>query len=70
MGLARKHSIADDLICVPLGCSVPVVLLELKGGDPPRYVVVGEANMDVFIYGKAIETMEKGELDLQEFWVF
>lgn len=70
MGLAPKQSIVGDLICVPLGCSVPIVLRELKESDPPGYVVVGEVYVDGFMYGKAIEMMEKGELDLQEFVVY
>jgi hypothetical protein len=62
MGLAPKHSIFRDLICVPPGFSAPVVLRELRGNDPPGYVAVGEAYLDGFMYGKAIEIMEKGEL--------
>lgn len=67
MGLAPGKTTAGDLICVPLGCCVPIILRRAEGSDLPHYFVVGEAYVDGFMDGKAIDMMEKGELILQTF---
>jgi hypothetical protein len=52
-----------DIICVPLGCSTPVILRELKDG----YRFIGDAYVDGYMYGKAIDELESGARKLQTF---
>jgi hypothetical protein len=66
MGLAPEQAPDGDQICVPLGCSVPLIVRESELNSRV-YTVVGEAYVDGFMYGRAIELMQQGELDMDEF---
>jgi len=54
-----------DIVCLPLGCSHPIVLRPRED----HYIVLGEAYADGWMYGKAIDEMEEGKLMLQDFEV-
>lgn len=60
-GLGTGAARSGDIVCVPLGCSTPVILR--KVGDGYRYV--GDVYIDGYMYGKAIEEMERGVLNRQ-----
>ncbi|TVY82619.1 Heterokaryon incompatibility protein 6 OR allele [Lachnellula suecica] len=48
-GLAPEQAQKGDLVCILFGCTVPVILRELKPtGDVPLYQVMGEA----YVHGK------------------
>lgn len=70
IGLTPEQAREGDRICIPLGCSVPLVVREREGADGSSrdVVIVGEAYVDGFMYGRAIELVEEGELDLDE-WI-
>ncbi|KAE9381256.1 hypothetical protein N431DRAFT_505662 [Stipitochalara longipes BDJ] len=70
MGLSPALSAVGDLICIPPGCAIPIVLRKIEGTEPPGYTVVGAAYVDGFMYGKAMEMMEAGELKPQEYWIY
>ncbi|KAG4428066.1 hypothetical protein IFR05_016452, partial [Cadophora sp. M221] len=63
MGLATEGVQRGDIICVPLGCPHPMILQPVDG----HYIVVGEAFVDGYMYGKAMERLERGELKLETF---
>jgi hypothetical protein len=63
MGLAAKEVTEGDLICIPLGCCHPVILRKVED----HYINLGEAYVDGFMYGEAMEMVEKGELKVEEF---
>lgn len=63
MGLATEGAEADDIICVPLGCPHPMIFRKFQD----HYIVIGEAYVDGYMRGKAIEMLENGELELQTF---
>ncbi|KAH6990085.1 heterokaryon incompatibility protein-domain-containing protein [Ilyonectria destructans] len=51
----------DDEIYVPLGASLPIVLRR----DGTEYKYVGEAYVDGYMFGKAIDELERGEREVQ-----
>jgi len=55
--------VEGDLICIPLGCCHPVILRKVE----EHYVNLGEAYVDGYMYGEAMEMLERGELKLEEF---
>jgi hypothetical protein len=63
MGLASKAVVEGDLICIPLGCCHPVILRKVED----HYINLGEAYVDGYMYGEAMEMLERGELKLEEF---
>jgi len=52
-----------DIVCILLGCSVPVVLRPKDG----HYIFLGEACVPGYMYGKAIEELEDVNSTLQSF---
>ena len=47
---------SGDVVCVPLGCSTPVILRKINDG----YKYVGDIYVDGYMDGKAVEEMESG----------
>lgn len=54
IGLASGFVEPGDEVCVPFGCSTPVIL-RAEGGDARKYRFVSDAYVDEFMYGKALE---------------
>ncbi|KUJ12783.1 uncharacterized protein LY89DRAFT_193119 [Mollisia scopiformis] len=52
-----------DLICVLLGCSVPMTLRPVDD----HFEVVGDAYLDGVIFGEAIEALRRGVVGLRDF---
>lgn len=63
MGLAPIEAREGDIICVPLGCWHPLILRKVE----EHYINLGEAYVDGYMYGKAIDMWKVGELELQKF---
>ena len=63
MGLASEEVVKGDLICIPLGCCHPVILRKVED----HLINLGEAYVDGYMYGEAMEMLERGELKLEEF---
>ncbi|KAE9377436.1 HET-domain-containing protein [Stipitochalara longipes BDJ] len=63
MGLGSTEIMEGDLICIPLGCCHPLILRKVEN----HYVNLGEAYVDGYMYGEAMEMLERGELKLEEF---
>ena len=63
MGLATEGVEEGDIICVPLGCPHPMIFRKVED----HYIVIGEAYVDGYMRGKAIEMLENGELELETF---
>ncbi|KAG4415970.1 hypothetical protein IFR04_010920 [Cadophora malorum] len=63
MGLAPEGVEEGDIICVPLGCPHPMIFRKVED----HYIVIGEAYVDGYMRGKAIEMLENGELELETF---
>ncbi|KAH6669025.1 heterokaryon incompatibility protein-domain-containing protein [Halenospora varia] len=63
MGMAPESALEGDTICIPLGCPHPMILRHVDD----HYVVVGEAYVDGYMYGNAMELLEQGKLQLQDF---
>jgi hypothetical protein len=63
MGLASEEVVEGDLICIPLGCCHPVIIRKVED----HYINLGEAYVDGYMYGEAMEMLERGELKLEEF---
>lgn len=64
MGMAPPHVQECDLACVLLGAQVPFLLRRGNG----FYTLVGELYISKgYMYGRAIDEMEAGKLEVQEF---
>lgn len=63
MGMAPEQAMEGDIVCVLLGCPHPMVLRPVED----HYVVIGEAYYDFNMFGEAMERLEQGELELQDF---
>jgi hypothetical protein len=63
MGMAPESALEGDIICIPLGCPHPMILRQFDA----HYIIVGEAYVDGYMYGKAMELLEQGKLQLQDF---
>ncbi|TGJ76814.1 hypothetical protein E0Z10_g10824 [Xylaria hypoxylon] len=57
IGMASGFIEPGDVVCVPFGCSTPVVLR--SDGGTGEYRVVSDAYVDEFMYGKALEMHQK-----------
>lgn len=63
MGLSSREAREGDIICIPLGCCHPIILRK----EENHYINLGEAYVDGYMYGEAMEMLERGELKLEEF---
>jgi hypothetical protein len=65
MGMCPKETAEGDLLCVLLGCKIPVVLRPRDG----YYMVIGEAFVPDYMHGEAMEEMARGICHLQSFTI-
>jgi hypothetical protein len=64
--MAPTHVKEGDIACVLLGAQLPFLLRKDK--DKRFYTLVGEVYMsNGYMYGRAIDEMEAGEIQSQEF---
>jgi hypothetical protein len=63
IGLGPETLKEGDKICVLLGCSMPVILRKVEN----HYIYIGEAFIDGYMFGKAIEELEQGKHELEDF---
>lgn len=66
IGMAPLATMQGDLICILMGCSVPVILRTVPS-FPRLYRFVGEAYIHGMMDGEAIEILRKGEFELCDF---
>jgi hypothetical protein len=66
VGLGPWDMEKEDVICVLLGCRFPVVLRRVEGG----YVLIGEAYVDGFMDGEAMEGLRNGEFGIASFKIY
>lgn len=65
MGLGSGFMAVDDVVVVPLGCDTPIILR--KEGRKNEYRYVGDAYVDGFMMGEAVEQWESGQLELRKY---
>ncbi|KAL5324629.1 hypothetical protein ACEPPN_009175 [Leptodophora sp. 'Broadleaf-Isolate-01'] len=63
MGLGPEDVKEGDIICVPLGCPRPMIFRKVED----HYIVIGEAYVDGYMRGKAMDMLDQGELELETF---
>lgn len=63
MGMCPSGARKGDLICVLLGCKIPVVLCPQDN----YYILIGEALVPEYMKGKVIEEKTEGTRRLQSF---
>ncbi|KAF8861653.1 hypothetical protein BDZ45DRAFT_250827 [Acephala macrosclerotiorum] len=62
LGLTPKETKVDDIICILLGCTVPVILRAVKGGRVAElYQLIGEAYVHGIMDGEAVESEKSVE---------
>ncbi|KAI9772823.1 MAG: hypothetical protein M1840_008705 [Geoglossum simile] len=64
VGMASETVQKDDIICVLLGCSVPVVLRQV---DKDSFEYVGECYVHGVMEGEAMQWLKTGECQLEDF---
>jgi hypothetical protein len=65
VGMAPLRARKGDLVCVLLGCSVPVVLRRTGDGGPFEFI--GECYLDGFMAGEALVDVESGKRSVEVF---
>ena len=65
LGLCEYEVCPGDIVCVWLGCTTPVVLRPQRN----HYTYLCKAHIDGYMWGKAIDELDSGNLSLQEFEV-
>jgi hypothetical protein len=63
LGLAPETIITGDVLSILLGCQLPIVLR--REGD--QYTYLGEAFVDNYMYGKAMDELKEGNQELKTF---
>ncbi|KAN0113319.1 HET domain containing protein [Hyaloscypha variabilis] len=63
IGISAGSVEPGDLICILLGCWMPVVLRPKDG----HYIFLGEAYVHGYMYGKAMEELAEGKFQMQNF---
>lgn len=63
MGQGPETTEDGDMICIILGCPVPMVLRPVMNHCP----VVGEAYMHGIMHGEVMPALEQGTAELREF---
>jgi hypothetical protein len=63
IGLAPIRARQGDVVCLLLGCSVPVLLRE---GDDGKVTFVGEGYVQGFMDGEAIAVIKAGKIEKKE----
>jgi hypothetical protein len=61
--MISKQLQVGDLICVLLGCPVPVALRQVG----THYEFIRSVYVDGIMFGGAMEAMERGEVELEDF---
>jgi hypothetical protein len=70
IGLAPKYVEEGDIVCVLLGCSVPVILR--PANDPVNaglYHFIGESHIHSIMDGEVMARLEDGDYELQDFTI-
>ncbi|CZR66862.1 uncharacterized protein PAC_16763 [Phialocephala subalpina] len=67
IGQARKETRRGDIVCILLGCSIPVILR--PGTDGLSYKVVGESYIHGIMEGEAMEWLKAGQYSLENFTI-
>jgi Heterokaryon incompatibility protein (HET) len=62
-GIGPESIVEGDVICVLLGCQLPVILRPEKS----HYIYLGEAYVDGYMYGKAMDELAQGKREIREF---
>ncbi|KAH9213923.1 heterokaryon incompatibility protein-domain-containing protein [Leptodontidium sp. 2 PMI_412] len=63
MGLAPENVKEGDLVYILLGCPHPMIFRKVED----HYIVIGEAYVDGYMRGKAMDMLDQGELELETF---
>jgi hypothetical protein len=63
MGLAPSTILVGDMVCVILGCQVPIIIQKVNR----HQVLVGETYVHGIMDGEVIERLTKGVYKLREF---
>ena len=64
MGMGTGFMDPDDVVCVPLGCSTPVLL---RPDGKGQFQYVGDDYVDGYMYGRAIDHLQSGRKEIREF---
>ncbi|KAJ2975522.1 hypothetical protein NUW58_g8329 [Xylaria curta] len=67
IGMGTGLMLPDDVIIVPLGCRTPIIIRQEGDKRSRRFRYVGDAYLDGYMDGKAIEKWKTGEKDIEKF---
>jgi hypothetical protein len=63
VGLGPPRTQPNDIICILLGCSVPIILRQ----DGRNFMLLGESYTHSLMHGEVLKGVETGLFSLQEF---
>ncbi|SPN99070.1 related to heterokaryon incompatibility protein het-6 [Cephalotrichum gorgonifer] len=64
VGIGTGAMLPGDIIVVPLGCYSPVILRPEGRGE---YIFVGDVYVDGYMYGEAIDELDSGQKEMEEY---
>ena len=70
LALVPRGTECGDIVCILLGCSVPIILRKVAGSVEESYIFVGESYVHGMMAGEALEIKDNGQdeyLDCQDF---
>jgi hypothetical protein len=67
VGMAPCRARKGDIICVLLGCSIPIVLQEHE--DEDSYEFVGKCYLHRFMNGEILEKVDSQRRRIERFWL-
>jgi hypothetical protein len=62
MGLGPRFAEKGDLVCILLGCSVPILIRKREA----KYAVVGDTYIYGMMHGEIMEKVDRGRLSVQD----
>lgn len=66
VGMAPKRAQKGDVVCILLGCSIPLVLRPSPGGDG-TFTLVGECYLDEYMNGEILQGVGAQQRETREF---
>lgn len=66
LGLVPDKARNDDIICILVGCALPLVLRRITD----HYIVIGESYVHGFMCGEILQMESRGEIKREEFVIY
>jgi hypothetical protein len=66
LGLARFEAVPEDLVCIMMGCSVPMIIRPVSHAEPGKYILIGESYIHGIMDGEVMDELDAKKYELKE----